>query len=105
MFGIVPSKLSEADMLDSLSTHEASVRDTKNPNVNSEAIVPLSPQRTIYQHLHSPPEICCIIQASPGFRPLKVLQHPTNRKKGFIPPEATEDIITSSENWTCGNGS
>ncbi|XP_039180898.1 meiosis-specific kinetochore protein [Crotalus tigris] len=105
MCGIVPSKLSEADMLDSLSTHEASVRDTKNPNVNSEAIVPLSPQRTIYQHLHSPPEICCIIQASPGFRPLKVLQHPTNRKKGFIPPEATEDIITSSENWTCGNGS
>ncbi|XP_032094942.1 meiosis-specific kinetochore protein [Thamnophis elegans] len=57
------------------------------------------------QYLRSPPEICSIIQASPGFKPLKVLQHPTNRKEGFLPPEATEDIITSSKYWTCGNDS
>ncbi|XP_070793418.1 meiosis-specific kinetochore protein [Pituophis catenifer annectens] len=110
MCGIVASKPPNADKLDLLSTHEALVQDNclaykECPNVNSEAIVPLSPQRTIYQYLRSPPEICSIIQASPGFRPLKVLQHPTNKKEGFLPPEATEDIITSSKTWTCGNGS
>ncbi|XP_025024258.1 meiosis-specific kinetochore protein [Python bivittatus] len=89
--------------LDLLSVHEASVHDNclvykNSPKVNSEAIVPLSPQRTIHQCLYSPPEICSIIKASPGFRPLKVLQHPTNRKTVFLSSEATEDIITSSEN-------
>ncbi|XP_070595387.1 meiosis-specific kinetochore protein isoform X2 [Erythrolamprus reginae] len=104
MCGIVASNPPDADMLqvDLLSMLEASVQDNcsaykKCPNVNSEAIVPLSPQRPIYQNLQSPPEICSIIQLSPGFRPLEVLQHPINRKEGFLPPEATEDIITSSQ--------
>ncbi|KAG8128636.1 hypothetical protein E2320_015454, partial [Naja naja] len=88
----------QKEKLDLLSAHEASVQDNclaykECPNVNSEAIVPLSLQRTIHQNLHSPPKICCIIQASPGFRPLKVVQHPTKKKKGFLPPEATEVFI------------
>ncbi|KAM6475150.1 meiosis-specific kinetochore protein isoform 3-T3 [Liasis olivaceus] len=108
MCGIVASKPPDADMLDLLSVHEASVHDNclvykNSPKVNSEAIVPLSPQRTIHQCLYSPPEICSIIKASPGFRPLKVLQHPTNRKTVFLPSEATEDIITSSTNWIRSN--
>ncbi|XP_026543273.1 meiosis-specific kinetochore protein isoform X2 [Notechis scutatus] len=95
MCGILASRPPNADMLDLLSAHEASVQDNclaykECPNVNSEAIVPLFPRKTIYQNLHSPPEICCIIQASPGFRPLKVVQHSTKKKKGFLPPEATE---------------
>ncbi|KAH0629766.1 hypothetical protein JD844_012116 [Phrynosoma platyrhinos] len=53
--------------------------------------------------LCNPPEICSIIKASPGFRPLKVLQHPLNKKELFFPPESSEDIITSSENWVCNN--
>ncbi|XP_062979371.1 meiosis-specific kinetochore protein [Elgaria multicarinata webbii] len=53
--------------------------------------------------LRNPPEICSIIQASPGFRPLKVIQGPRSRKALFFPPGATEDIITTSKNWAYTN--
>ncbi|XP_042303989.1 meiosis-specific kinetochore protein isoform X2 [Sceloporus undulatus] len=93
--------------LDLSSVHKGSLSEDFLPNtnsvyVNSEEIVPatLSPKQTIYQYLCNPPEICSIIKASPGFRPLKVLQHPLNKKELFFPPGSSEDIITSSENCT-----
>nr|XP_034963911.1 meiosis-specific kinetochore protein [Zootoca vivipara] len=89
-------------MLDSSSVHkvslgEASLPSTSRSNVNSKEVIPasLSPESVIRQCLRNPPEICCIIKASPG--PLKVLQHPLKRKRVFPPPGATEDIITSSK--------
>ncbi|CAI5766610.1 Uncharacterized protein PODLI_1B015398 [Podarcis lilfordi] len=91
-------------MLDSSSMHkvslgEASLPSTGRSNVNSKEVIPasLSPESVIHQCLRNPPEICCIIKASPGSRPLKVLQRPLKRKRVFPPPGATEDIITSSK--------
>ncbi|XP_060094317.1 meiosis-specific kinetochore protein [Heteronotia binoei] len=54
-------------------------------------------------YLHHPPEICCIIKASPEFRPLKVVQHPLSRRILFPPPGVSTDIITSDINWIYGN--
>nr|XP_060615845.1 meiosis-specific kinetochore protein [Anolis sagrei ordinatus] len=89
--------------LDLSSVRKGSLSEDFLPNtnslyVNSEEIVPatLTPENTIYQCLRNPPEICSIIKASPGFRPLKILQHPLNRKELFFPPGSSEDIITSS---------
>ncbi|XP_053152853.1 meiosis-specific kinetochore protein isoform X2 [Hemicordylus capensis] len=95
--------------LDLSSVHKVSSSGDIFPNtmdtcVNSEEIVPesLSPESTIHQCLRNPPEICCIIKASPRFRPPKVLQHPLKRKV-FPPPGVTEDIITSQKNWVYNN--
>ncbi|XP_044310535.1 meiosis-specific kinetochore protein [Varanus komodoensis] len=95
--------------LDLSSVHKVSQSEDILPNtsslyINSEEIVPvsLSPERMIRQHLRNKPEICSIIKASPGLRPVKVIQHPLNRKT-FFPPESTEDIIASSENWESNN--
>ncbi|XP_061477895.1 meiosis-specific kinetochore protein isoform X2 [Rhineura floridana] len=92
--------------LDLSSVHKVSLSEdfllnTNSSYVNSEEIVPasLSPESIIRQCLRNPPEICSVIKASPGFRPLNILQHPLNRKVLFPPPGATEDIITSSKNW------
>ncbi|XP_066469020.1 meiosis-specific kinetochore protein [Tiliqua scincoides] len=51
------------------------------------------------ESLRNPPEICCIITASPDFTPPKVLKRPLNKKRLFPLSGVTEDIITSPKNW------
>ncbi|XP_067321648.1 meiosis-specific kinetochore protein [Anolis sagrei] len=95
--------------LDLSSVRKGSLSEDFLPNtnslyVNSEEIVPatLTPENTIYQCLRNPPEICSIIKASPGFRPLKILQHPLNRKELFFPPGSSEANHCSQVHWISG---
>ncbi|XP_015285017.1 PREDICTED: meiosis-specific kinetochore protein [Gekko japonicus] len=65
--------------------------------------VPAPPESSIFQYLHHPPEICCIIKASPEFRLMKVVQHPLSRQILSPPPGVSTDIITSDRNWIYSN--
>ncbi|XP_054849122.1 meiosis-specific kinetochore protein-like [Eublepharis macularius] len=96
--GELVSKEPSADMVN-LSVQNVAANEifsnTTNPNLEERA----SSENIVFQCLHHPPEICCIVKASPEFRSLKVVQTPLNRPILLPPTGVTTDIITSDRNW------